>query len=108
MPEYEYLRPLVSNPANAYSVISRIEVLGYKDLSPANKKYFQSVFAVLNEIPLSKEIADKAIEIKQAKATKLGDAIIAATGLTNNLKVLTRNISDFKNIGGLEVENPIH
>jgi len=37
---------------------------------------------------------------------KLPDVIIAATALTNNYTLLTRNIDDFKNIPGINLENP--
>jgi len=107
MPQYKYLRSIVSDPKNSYSVVSRIEVLGYKSLNPTTEKYFQSVFAVLHEIPLSDMIVKKTIEIKQQKSMKLGDAIIAATGLVNNLKISTRNTADFNNVSGLVVDNPI-
>jgi predicted nucleic acid-binding protein len=34
------------------------------------------------------------------------DAIIAATALTENFVLVTRNTADFKNIPGLELLNP--
>jgi predicted nucleic acid-binding protein len=43
---------------------------------------------------------------RQYKKLKLGDAIIAATALVNNLTIITRNTSDFKNITDIKVVNP--
>jgi len=37
----------------------------------------------------------------------LPDAIIAATALVSNLALTTRNVSDFKNIPGLKIINPL-
>jgi len=37
---------------------------------------------------------------------KLPDAIIAATAIVYDLILVTRNISDFKNIDGLHVVDP--
>ena len=105
--EYKYLRAILINPQNSYSVITRIEVLGFKGITPAHEIYFKSIFSILKEIPLSETVVKKAIEIKQQKSMKLGDSIIAATGLVNDLKISTRNTSDFKNIPGLTAENPI-
>jgi len=37
---------------------------------------------------------------------KLGDAIIAATAIADNLILITRNVDDFKFIPNLKVLNP--
>jgi predicted nucleic acid-binding protein len=42
---------------------------------------------------------------KQSKI-KLADAVIAATALTENYILVTRNIGDFKHIPGLGLLNP--
>jgi predicted nucleic acid-binding protein len=47
-------------------------------------------------LPVSKEVADKAIELRRAKRIKLADAVIASTALVNNLSLVTTNIRDFK------------
>jgi hypothetical protein len=57
-------------------------------------------------IELEKEIKLKTAEIRKAYKIKLPDAVIAATALTFNFTLLTRNISDFKNIDGLKLINP--
>ena len=44
---HESLRLLMSNPQNAVSAFTMLEVLGYPALLPIDKTYFQSVFAVL-------------------------------------------------------------
>ena len=36
----------------------------------------------------------------------LADAIIAATALVHGLKLVTRNVDDFKHIAGVEIVNP--
>jgi len=36
----------------------------------------------------------------------LGDALIAGTALSHNLKLVTRNIADFQWIAGLTLYNP--
>lgn len=58
------------------------------------------IFELENEIKL------KTAEIRKGSKIKLPDAIIAATALIQNLTLLTRNISDFKNIVGLQVIDP--
>ena len=48
-------------------------------------------------------IITETIKIRQIYKTKLPDAIIAATALVNDLILVTRNTSDFKNIEGLQI-----
>jgi predicted nucleic acid-binding protein len=46
------------------------------------------------------------INICRQSKIKLPDAIIAAIALVHNLTLLTRNVSDFKNISKLIYMNP--
>jgi predicted nucleic acid-binding protein len=55
---------------------------------------------------LEKEIKLKTADIRKANKIKLPDGIIAATALVHGLILLTRNVSDFKNIDGLNLINP--
>ncbi|MDR9364048.1 MAG: PIN domain-containing protein [Balneolaceae bacterium] len=55
---------------------------------------------------LTEEIAQECINIRKQQSIKLPDAIIAATALVYDMKLITRNISDFKNIHTLNVVNP--
>ena len=55
---------------------------------------------------LDEKIILKAIDIRKNIRLKLPDAIIAATALTNGLILITRNISDFKNIPELQIIDP--
>jgi predicted nucleic acid-binding protein len=57
-------------------------------------------------LQLDDSVIDKTIEICKSHRIKLPDAVIAATALVNDLALITRNISDFKNIKGLELLNP--
>lgn len=61
---------------------------------------------IANILPINEAVIEKTITIKQTKKIALGDAIIAATALVYDLIVISRNISDFKNIDGLKVIDP--
>jgi predicted nucleic acid-binding protein len=61
---------------------------------------------VANILPINEAIIEKTITIRQTKKIALGDAIIAATALVYDLVVISRNVSDFKNITGLQVIDP--
>jgi len=87
------------------SIITKIELLGYS----VQDEHYQTLISFVNDsavIALSNEVADACIKIRKANKTKLPDAIIAAIALVNNLTLVTRNTSDFKNIAGLQVINP--
>jgi len=104
---FSYLQPLVTDPANAVSIVVKIETLGFPNLLLGDRAYLESIFLVLQTIQLSDEIAEKAIEIRQLKKISLGDAIVAATALTQNCPLITRNTSGFRHIQNLILENPL-
>lgn len=92
------LLPFITAPNNKVSVISRVEALGFHKITKTQRDYFNIVFSILQSI---------SIEIRQMKKMTLGDSLIAATALTNNLEIITRNIRDFSGIPGLLISNPI-
>ncbi|MVZ62483.1 type II toxin-antitoxin system VapC family toxin [Sphingobacterium humi] len=105
--EYKYLRKLLMRKDCNISEISRVEVLGYHLLTENQKDYFSVIFKYSSIIIPSKPIFDKAIEIRQKHNLKLGDSIIAATAVVNNLTLHTRNLNDFKRVKKLKCFNPI-
>jgi len=101
------LRLIFREPDVFFNTITKIEVSGFQRLIPSDKIYFEAIFASLTEINLTKEIAQKAIELRQAKKMSLGDAIVGATAFVFDLELITRNISDFAHIPDLKLSNPI-
>jgi predicted nucleic acid-binding protein len=99
-----FLDQLINNIPNI-SVITKIEVLGYKTTLEASLLLngFVDDSAVY---ALSDEIVKKTIEIRKEHKIKIPDAIIAATAMTNGLVLVSRNTKDFRIINGLEVSNP--
>lgn len=87
------------------SVITKIEVLGFN----ASEEHAQLLFNFMEDatiLDLTSSIVDVSIDIRKKSKTPLPDAIIAATAIVYDLVLITRNISDFKNIQGLNVINP--
>ncbi|MDA3880694.1 MAG: type II toxin-antitoxin system VapC family toxin [Prolixibacteraceae bacterium] len=87
------------------SVISKIEVLGFN----ASDEHYEIISCFINDcciIDMSDNVVEKCIEIRKNYKIKLPDAIIASTALAQNMVLITRNISDFKNIQRLKVVNP--
>jgi predicted nucleic acid-binding protein len=57
-------------------------------------------------LDLTSNVVDVSIDIRKKNKTKLPDAIIAATALVYDLVLISRNVSDFKNIEGLQLVDP--
>jgi predicted nucleic acid-binding protein len=87
------------------SVITKIETLGFNAPGPEEKKMLEFM-KLANIVGLSDDIVLQTIDLRKQNKLKTPDAIIAATALTNNLTLLTRNTKDFKNINGLSVIDP--
>lgn len=100
----EFMNPVIDN-IPVVSVISKIEVLGFN----TSDKYSQILSNFMNDatvLDLTGSVVDVCIELRKKNKTKLPDAIIAATAVVYDLVLITRNITDFKNIQGLKVINP--
>lgn len=104
-PQFKYIRLWIEKRFIAVSDISRIEVLGYKKLGAENKSYFEKLFTKFLTIPISEKIILKSIQLKQQKTMNLGDAIIAATALSQSMPLLTANSKDFTHIKELKLIN---
>lgn len=84
-----------------------MEVLGYGKMSKIEFQKIHHFLSFGNIYNVESTICDKVIEIKRELTKKnTPDLIIAATALVNNAVLLTNNIKDFKNIPGLQFENP--
>jgi predicted nucleic acid-binding protein len=96
---------LVNDELNI-SIIVRIETLGFngEEFEMQKLKDFLSLAKIYYVDDL---IADKTIDLRKTyRKLKLGDAIIAATALVNNLTLISRNTKDFDDISGLTCINP--
>ena len=105
-PQFKFLRKMVENSDNYTSIVSKIEVLGFKELTQKDRFFLESAFNILNVISLSDEVAQRAVALKQQKKMSLGDSIVAATALVYDLELVTRNFDDFKGVKGLKLFNP--
>lgn len=56
---------------------------------------------------MSRDIVDKAIELRRLRKMGLADSLIAATALEHKIPLITRNTSDYDWIEGLDVRNPM-
>ena len=87
------------------SVITYMEILGHRFRDKREEKFIQELLELFNMLYIDRQIADKVIEIRKKERIKLPDAIIAATAISNELSLITRNINDFKKIE-VSISNP--
>ncbi len=97
---------MMSQRGAATASVVRIEVYGFVGLTPEEKLALDEVFRHLHVHELTLEIAERAIALRQNRKIGLADAIIAATALTHNLTLITRNVDDFKHIVGMRIIDP--
>ncbi|RFZ90514.1 type II toxin-antitoxin system VapC family toxin [Mucilaginibacter conchicola] len=84
------------------SFVNYIEFLGYNHISES----MESFIKLATVVEIDKNIINQTIKIRKETSLKLPDAIIAATAITNNYTLISRNYKDFKAIEGLDWINP--
>ncbi len=106
-PQYSELQEWIIDNEPQYSIISRVEVLGFARIQPLEKQAITDFLENLTVIYLNENCYKIAIDLKQQRKMTLGDALIAATCLEYNKVLATRNTADFTWIQNLEVINPL-
>ncbi len=105
-PAYAGIRQFIADHAPAVSVVSYIEVVGFHRLTDEERKFFQAFFDAATVLPISQEVIDWAVQLRQQRKLSLGDALIAGTALAHNLKLVTRNTKDFAWLSELKLLDP--
>lgn len=88
------------------SIISRIEFLSFNKFNNESSEPEQKFIEFAKVFPLDEEIANRAIQLRRSHPIKLPDAVIAATALTHDFGLITRNEPDFYHIPDLQIVNP--
>lgn len=106
-PEFIQLRTLIAEHCPAVSAISYVEVLGYHQLIASEEQDFIAFFNTAPIIPISQSLLEQAVKLRQQRKIALGDSIIAATAIINELTLITANTTDFKWIQNIKLLNPL-
>lgn len=73
----------------SYSAITRMELLGFYLITREEEALIKQKLEHFFYLPLTKDIEDRVIELRQSRKIKLPDAIIAATALCFCSELLT-------------------
>jgi predicted nucleic acid-binding protein len=84
------------------SIITEIELLGWYKITPSHKELFRNLIDECTVLELSESIKNISIELKQKHKIKLPDAVIAASALSLDIPLLTRDLS-FEKIKSLNL-----
>jgi len=101
-----FLDETIARRSFCLSTLTVIEFLGWHGHTDDEFVKCKELIELATIFSISKEVADKAIELRRAKRIKLADAVIASTALINNLKLVTGNVRDFRGIRDLQIINP--
>jgi len=96
---------LAASAGSAYSILSRLEVLGFPMQTESRQRALK-VLQLFQELPVDNGSLDRALTLRSSLKIKTVDAIIAATALTMDLPLITRNSRDFQAIAGLTLIDP--
>jgi len=101
------LRQFIRENAPVVSLVSYVETLGYHRLRTEEKQLLEEFFAASEILPVTKDIANRAISLRQRRKMSLGDALIAGTALVYKRSLVTHNYDDFNWIPELTLIDPI-
>jgi predicted nucleic acid-binding protein len=103
------LKELIKTDRPVISTVVYMELIqGSKNKAEVNK--IEKLLKFFEIVHFDEAIATRSIDLirrySKSHGLMLADAVIAATCLENNLKLITFNARDFRFIKGLEVEVP--
>ncbi len=102
----DFIGKLIAKGSFNISILTKIEFLGWNRHTSEGFEKCRRLIDSANIYHVDDDIADKAIELRRKTNIKLADAVIASTALLNDLKLVTRNIDDFKTVAGIEIFIP--
>lgn len=98
---------LIRDVSISYASITRIEALGYHQLTMPEMLRIEAICNEAHGFELSERVIEQAIQLRQLYNTSLGDSIVCATALVHDLDLWTHNVRDFSKIHELKLYDPL-
>jgi predicted nucleic acid-binding protein len=106
-PARQYLKGFETGEVQGYlSIITVAELTAGQMRQDDEEAKVQQLLALFTHIDLNFVLAWRGGEIRRRYQTRLADALIAATAMSQDLPLATRNLQHFTLIEGLRVEKP--
>ena len=102
----QFIDHLFKESQPAISLITEIELLCWKTPSQKDLELLHSFIDKVWVFGLENAIKHQTAALRKQHNIKLPDAIIAATALSYDLTLITRNVADFKSIPSIKLINP--
>ena len=106
-PARSYLKPFETGEARGHiSIITVAELSAGQMASEDEEERVKRLLSIFDIIDVDFAMAWRAGELRRTYKSRIADAVIAATALSKDLTLMTRNVSHFEPIDGLRVEKP--
>jgi len=86
------------------SAMTEAELFAFSGMSDEETEQIEKFLQSVSIIPMDSQIARLTGSIRKTYQLKIADSVIAATALFIGTRLLTRNVSDFKRVSGLNMQ----
>ena len=86
------------------SVMTEAELFGFPQLRDEEAGRIEKFLHTVSIIPMDSQIARLTGTLRKMYQLKIADSVIAATALFTGAHLLTRNVSDFKKVPDLQIQ----
>lgn len=102
----QFFNSQASKKRFAISQITRMELLGFPNITQDESDVIQQFLIGVDLIALSNEVADESIKLRRTTRLKLPDAIVVATAIVHKLILVTCDKQIIKSVPKIQSINP--
>ncbi len=84
----------------AYSAVTRCELFAGRHI---DEEVVRHLLAPFDEVPVDREVAERAGRIRRESGVRTPDALVAASALIEGCTLVTNNVKDYERVPGLKI-----